>query len=254
MERFEQPQTVEIEKDQNLARVIFKHLELSAKNPNSPEIKIVVEKQPIVIEEGKSYANSSVLIDPETPRVHEIVTQAEKIKRFPENERLIELLKLLRQHIHYAYKDTLEKVAWADPELAKWVSENTGLSLSSGQTTNVPLSELFEKGYGVCRHLSVAYLYLAQKAGLGGCLMTASPGVIKNVERHGSKEKLFRSYKTGEPINDAHAWVEVKLSDGRWIPVDPSTRIIGDTPEYGNLSRGKLSGQWAWFRNQIRTK
>lgn len=63
MERFEQPKAIEIERTSEQATVTFKHLELNAENPNSPEIKVIVEKQPVIIEEGKSYGSSSVLVD-----------------------------------------------------------------------------------------------------------------------------------------------------------------------------------------------
>lgn len=154
--------------------------------------------------------------------------QAEAIKELPEEERPAALLHLLRDSVHYAYNDVLAKVAETDPDLAEWVAKNTGLD--SHQTSNVPLSELFGKGYGVCRHLSVAYLYLAQKAGLEGCLMNCEQGIIKNIERSDSKEKLFKSAEIGGPVS-AHTWAEVKLSDGRWVPVDPSTKLVGDSPE-----------------------
>lgn len=208
--------------------VLFKHLELDTNTPCSPEVKVVVEKQPIVIEEGKSYANFSVLIDKETEKVHNLVLQAEAIKNLPEHERPAAILNLLRDNIQYAHKDVLEKVSETDPELAQWVAKNTGLN--SFSTMNVPLSELVEKGYGVCRHLSVAYLYLAEKAGLEGCFMNSDSGTIKNIERTDTKEKLFKSTEIGKPVSP-HSWIEIKLSNGQWIPVDPSTKLVGDSPE-----------------------
>jgi hypothetical protein len=60
--------------------------------------------------------------------------------------------------------------------------------------------------------------------------MNSEQGTIKNIERIDSKEKLFKSAEIGGAVS-GHTWAEVKLSDGRWIPVDPSTKLVGDTPE-----------------------
>jgi transglutaminase-like putative cysteine protease len=75
------------------------------------------------------------------------------------------------------------------------------------------LSEFLEKGYGRCTQLSVAYLYLAQQAGIEGCFMGSDSGAIKNVLKD-ENTKLFRSAEVGAPVG-AHSWVELKLSDGR---------------------------------------
>lgn len=60
--------------------------------------------------------------------------------------------------------------------------------------------------------------------------MSSDWGVIKNIERSDTKQKLFRSAEVGKPVS-AHSWVEIKTSDGRWIPVDPSTKLVGDSEE-----------------------
>lgn len=95
-----------------------------------------------------------------------LATEAETLLELPENERPARVLEILRSKMHYAYNDVIEKLSETDPDLAKWVAENTGLNASS--VSNVTLSELMERGYGVCRHLATAYLWLAQKAGLKG--------------------------------------------------------------------------------------
>ncbi|MFZ2522303.1 MAG: transglutaminase-like domain-containing protein [Minisyncoccia bacterium] len=219
---------VEISATKESAVVSFRNLELNEQNPRSPEIKIVVEKQPVELVEGKSYVNSAVLIDKETERMQSLATQAEALLEIPENERPAKVLEILRSKMHYAYNDVLDKLSESDPDLAKWVAENTGLS--SPFSHDVPLSDLVEKGYGVCRHLSVAYLWLAQKAGLKGVLLSSEYGSIKNIERTDTKQKLFRSADIGKPVS-AHSWVEIKTSDGQWIPVDPSTKLVGDSEE-----------------------
>ena len=228
-ERVEQKEKgIEISATKERASASFRNLELNAQNPTSPEIRIVVEKQPIELVEGKSYGNYSVLIDRETERMQSLATQAEALLELPENERPVKILEILRDKMHYAYNDVIEKLSETDPDLAKWVAENTGLNAAS--VSNVPLSEIVEKGYGVCRHLATAYLWLAQKAGLKGVILSSDWGVIKNIERSDTKQKLFRSAEVGKPVS-AHSWVEIKTSDGRWIPVDPSTKLVGDSKE-----------------------
>jgi len=219
---------IEISATKEKASVSFRNLELDAQNPTSPEIGIVVEKQPIELVEGKSYGQYSVSIDKETERMQSITAEAEGFLELPENERPAKVLELLRSRMHYAYNDVIEKLSETDPDLAKWVAENTGLNRASG--SNVPLSEIVEKGYGVCNHLSVVYLWLAQKAGLEGVILSSDRGVIKNIERSDTKQKLFQSAEIGEPVS-AHSWVEIKTSDEEWIPVDPSTQLVGDSKE-----------------------
>lgn len=219
-------QTIEISAERQLAFVTFQNLELDVNNPKSPEICVVVEKQPIELVEGKSYCNHAVLIDKETESMGSIAKEAEALLELPEQERPAKVLEIFRQRVHYAYNDAIEKLSETDPELAKWVAENTGLNTAS--VSDVPLSQVIEKGYGVCRHLATAYLWLAQKAGLKGVILNSKRGVLKNIERSNTKEKLFKSAEIGQPVS-AHSWVEIKTSDGKWIPVDPSTKLVGDT-------------------------
>lgn len=219
-------QAIEISAEEQLASVAFQNLELNADNPRSPEIRVVVEKQPIELVEGKSYCNHAVLIDKETESMRSLVEEAEALLELPEQERPAKVLEIFRQRMHYAYDDTIEKLSETDPELARWVAKNTGLNAAS--FSDVPLSQVIEKGYGVCGHLATAYLWLAQKAGLRGVILSSDWGVLKNIERSDTKEKLFKSAEIGQPVSN-HSWVEIKTSDGRWIPVDPSTKLVGDT-------------------------
>jgi hypothetical protein len=225
-EQIEQSKSISIEKGENKASVIFKQLELNAEQPNSPDVRIVVEKQPIYLAEGESYADAAISIDSNADKLKEFEEPLSEIKELSEAERPMALLNLLREHVQYAYPDVMEKLAQNNPELAEWVAANTGLK---SQNRNVPLSDFLSKGYGICKQLSVAYLYFAQLVGIQGCFMSSANGVIKNVIKEGN-EKLFRSGEVGEPVS-GHSWVELRLSDGRWVPVDPTTKLVGDTPE-----------------------
>jgi len=219
-------QAIEISAEKQLASITFQNLELNADNPKSPEIIVVVEKQPIELVKGKSYCNHTVLIDQETESMTYLAKEAEALSELPERERPAKVLEILRRKMHYAYNDAIKKLSETDPELAKWVAENTGLNAAS--VSDVPLSQILEKGYGVCRHLAPAYLWLAQKAGLKGVILSSAWGVLKNIKRSDTQEKLFRSAEVGQPVS-GHSWVEIKTADGQWIPVDPSTKLVGDT-------------------------
>ncbi len=219
---------IELSPEKKIASVTFPNLELSAENPRSPEVRIVIEKQPIELVEGRSYSNHAVLIDKETEGMKTFAEEVETLLGLPEKERPARVLEIFRNRMRYAYNDTIEELSETDPDLAKWVAENTGLNSSA---SNVPLSQILEKGYGVCRHLAVAYLWLAQKAGLKGVILGSDWSVLKNIKRRDTGEKLFKSAKVGQPITAPHSWVEIKTSDGQWIPVDPSTNLVGDNED-----------------------
>ena len=149
---------VEISTTKKSASIFFHNLELNAQNSISPEVKIVVDKQPLAVVEGKSVCNYAVLIDRETEKMQSLAVQAEALLELAEIERPVKVLEILRSNMHYAYSDVVENLFKSEPELEKWVAENTGLNAS--HVSDVPLSQLVEKGYGVCRHLSAAYLWL----------------------------------------------------------------------------------------------
>jgi len=219
---------VELSPTGDKAVIVFNNLDLNAQNPTSPEIVLTVGKLPIKLTEGKTYCNFAVKIDKETPTMKTLASQAESLQALPEKTRPRALMELFKSQVHYAYDDVVAKLKETNPVLAEWVAKNTGLNSSSGLT--VPLSELIEKKYGICRHLAVGYLWLAQKAGLEGIIMTSNHGVLRNITRSDNGEKLFKSIEVGQTAS-AHAWTEIKLSDGKWIPADPTTELVGDTEE-----------------------
>ncbi len=233
----------EITFDKSGTTIIYRNLQLNADNPISSEVTVVVQKHPTTLLEGKSYASNTILIDGETERMSEMASQAEALKAVPETQRPRAVLDLLRSNVHYAYDDVVETVSKSDPELASWITLNTGVNASA---SNVPLSELIDKGHGVCRHLAVAYLWLAQKAGLVGTLMVSDYGGVKNVKRIDTGEQLFKSVEVGQPL-PAHAWTEIKTNDGQWIPVDPSVKLVGDTEEgLATFREAGYEGIWGY--------
>lgn len=180
----------------------------------------------------------NITLDTKSLKVQGMITQARALRDIPEREKPRRILQILRSNIHYAYNDVLEDIAKTDPELAKWVAENTGVRSSS--TRPLTFSEIVDKGYGVCRHLSAGMLLLAKEAGMEGAYLTYSGPIfdkpdpkymIKNVSRRDNGQPLFRGDEIGKPVWEGHAWVELRTSSGEWIPVDPSTQLVGDTPE-----------------------
>jgi hypothetical protein len=217
----------EITFDKKTSVIKYHNLNLDATHPTTPEVTLTIKKLPLPIIEGKIYGHYAVLVDTESEKMKIIVAQAEALKSLPETQRIRAVMELLRTNVHYAYNDAIDAVAKTNPDLANWIAINTGLNSSASE---IPLSEIFEKEYGICRHLSVAYLWLAQKAGLQGVLCRTREGTIKNIVRTDNGERLFKSFGVGETTS-GHMWTEIQLSDGTWIPVDPSTKLVADTPE-----------------------
>lgn len=220
-------QTPEVTHNDISVTILYKDLHLTTEHPTTTPVAITLEKQPLRIDEGKIYDWGLLVVDGETDKMQAIAMEAEALKKLPEAKRPRAVLELLRKHIHYAYADVMELVAQQNPELAAWVSTNTGLD---APMKKINLSDVFDKGYGICHHLSVTYLWLAQKAGLQGTLMSSGHQSIRNIDRIDKPGKLFQLTEIGE-FTGAHSWNEIRLSDGRWVPIDPSTQLVGDTEE-----------------------
>jgi len=218
---------IEINPDGSSATVSFEHLELDIQHPVSDEVLVLVEKRPRELVEGESYLYGDVLLATDSEKMAALADRAQLLKELPEHERARPLLELLRSELNYAHSDEIEALSETDPERAQWISVNSGVSATAD---NVPLSDVFEAGFGVCRELSVGYLWLAQQAGLRGVLSNSRYGTIQNIQRTDTDEPLFKSVDVGEPPND-HVWVELQMSDGTWLPVDPSVRLVGDNEE-----------------------
>ena len=222
---------VEISYETNTASIVFHELELTPQNPTSPKIEVVVGRNPIEIREGNSYCQNALFIDKETEKMKSIAKEAEEASTLPETERIKKVLEIFKNYIHYAYKEDIDKLAESDSESANWIREN----IIKKAENKVPISQVFEKGYGICRHMAPAYLWLAQKAGLKGLIATrAGKGIIKNITRTDNNNKKL--FKTDIP---GHAWIEIQLGDGRLVPVDPSVEdgLVGDTEESLDMFR-----------------
>lgn len=223
-----QKTNVTIEYTDKKATAQFSNLDLDHEHPLSPEVSVTFEKEPLPpLEEGKVYGQGTATIDAETPLMQELSRQAEALRALPELERLRPLYTILSSHFSYASHAAVDALGETDPGRAEWVRSHVSLD---GRSVNIPLSQVIEHGYGICQHFAIMYLWLAQKADLRGIFIHVLAGWLRNIMRSDTGQPLFKTeFEEGEA--PAHAFVEIQLSDGRWIPIDPTVNLFGDTTE-----------------------
>lgn len=210
----------------------------------SPFVKVDAQKDPYMLELtiqkqltpiGLGTIIESITIDDQSSKLKRMTEEARVLTDLPEKQRQRPLLAIVGQNMKYAYPWVMEQLANDDPELAASVDEKT--SLKSWPSTLLTLSEVVDLGYGICRHLSVVMLVLAKSAGLQGAHMAYQPipddptSNIINVVRKDTGKPLFLSIGAGEPFARGHTYLEILMGSGEWIPVDPTTGLIGDTED-----------------------
>lgn len=196
------------------------HVELASKE-QPLDFQVTLEKQPTKITNGTVIEN--ITVDRENPAIQPMLEQARQLKDIPERERPRKIMELLRSNVQFAYNEVVDELAKTKPELAEWVARNTGINSSSA--TPLRLSEFVDAGHGVCRHLSVAMLVLADEAGMQGAYQTTAPHreakyTAHNVVRRDNGEPLFKMSKVDDPIG-GHAWVEIRTSKGEGYLLTP---------------------------------
>lgn len=222
---------IEISEDRLAAIIIVKEISLDDESPVGPTVDIRYTREPNKLEPGDiiSYTGARpIRIDEHETQIRNLSSQAELLRSLEPKDRPRALLELMSEHVSFAYPSVLEKLHETDPDEAAWLKEN--ISLEGNSHAQISLSEIVHHGYGICAHLSPLYLWLAQKAGLEGVLTTHAQKKMTNVTRRDNNEPLFKSVAIGQPVAD-HMWVEIYLQNGERILVDPSTRLVGDTPE-----------------------
>src|SRR5579872_4281337 len=223
-----------IMQDATRAEVTFPHVSLRSDSPPL-RIGLTLKKQITSVPEIE-------LAPDELPGLVQLVSEARAIREFPERERPRRLMELLRSKVTYSYATTLAELAETQPELVNRVQANN----RSIPAINIGLlREAVRLGYANCSPLTIGLLILGKEAGLEGAFLGNAPGAgkrkagmaedpnpIVNIIRPDTHEGLFKSDSNyGVSIPAAHAWAEFRMSDGKWIPVDPSTQLVGDTPE-----------------------
>lgn len=219
-------------KNENGVFIVSSPLVELASNKEPLKLAITLEKVPQLIEDGVEI--NEITIDRKSPKLQEMLKEAASLREIPEREKPRKIMELLRSKVSYAYDNMIAELGKTNPSLAKWVTKNITDCISSP----ISLSEIIDSGFGVCRHLSVAMLALAKETGINGSLVSnATPDSkpelgIKNVIRRDNGESLFKTLPVGTIQSRAgHIWVEFQMSNGEWIPVDPSTLLVGDTEE-----------------------
>lgn len=218
------------------AEITIPNLLLQSPEDHSKEFSIQFEKEPIDLEMGKTYAQYAVF-DKENDKMLSIAKELEQYKDLPEKEKLLKVLDVLRKNIQYPFKKDIEDLKTTNPDLTEWVEKS---NMFSSAWSPINLSDTFEKGYGICGNLSLAYLYLADKVGLKGIILSSDE--ITNINRTDNNEPLFKLVDVGQRAPE-HFWCEIELSSGEWVPVDPSTKLIGDEKGIEDFKKANYVGR-----------
>lgn len=223
---------IEISFSDRSAEINFLNLDLEREEDSSDDIEIVFDKKPITLKKDKLYAQYTIY-DKESEKMKAVAEECLEFKDLPEKELLHKILEILRKNIDYPFEKKVEEIRKNDPDLADWIDKNTPINNYPLGGVN-KLSDIFEKGYGICGNMSVAFLYLAEKVDLRGIIFYGDE--IKNILRSDNNEPLFKSREVGSPA-PTHSWCEIKLSNGEWVPVDPATKLIGDENGIGDFKK-----------------
>jgi hypothetical protein len=206
-----------------------------------PDISLEIGGDPLVfsvtLQKEVTSLKPEEPVGDELPALQDMLTAAKALRAIPEQERPRQIMELLRSRVQYAHQGAIKKIEESDQQLATEVRDFNGFPPLLQLST---LRRAVQLGYGICGPLSVGMLVLGKEAGLEGAFLGNSPRAgkasgddpnpIKNVIRLDNNQPLFKGDKNyGHSIPVAHSWVEFKLSDGTWMPVDPSAELVGDT-------------------------
>lgn len=203
----------------NESEIHFENVHITPEQPLNFKVRAV--KQPVEIESGDEIGPNKIRVIIEG-MVEDIMKEAESLRELPENERLSAILKLVREKLVYPYSEIIENTKKENSELGEWLEKRFG---KNPHYLHSEINEYLEKRYGDCKIMAVLYLLLAQSAGLKG-IYASSILPIKNLERPDTKEPIFKSIGVNCDMV-SHAWVEIQLEDGTWVPIDISANMLG---------------------------
>ncbi|RLI91705.1 MAG: hypothetical protein DRO95_03810, partial [Candidatus Altiarchaeales archaeon] len=181
------------------------------------EINIKIRRHPITITEGDILKETKIDSSEEIEKLKE---SARKLRELPEIERIKEINRLVRETLRFPYIEE----GLSEEEYKRRVKER---DKKFGKIVN--LSDIVRGGEGLCRHFVALYCVLAQEAGLKVAPQGGDVDNIMIMHPEEGERKLFKERALGARV--PHAWVEVELSDGTWIPVDPTLNILGTEKE-----------------------
>jgi hypothetical protein len=201
--------------------------------PEKPfEFDVHVKKEPITIKDGDRVTGNGIEVR-HRGQLLELMTEAHALQELSELERIHKLVDLVHSKLTYPYPETIAQEQVQNPKKGKWLDE----VFAKGGWATQDVTSFLENGYGDCKVMVTTFLVLAQEAGLEGiaCSDKNHSGALKNLIRPDTGKPIFKMGEIEQDVTFSHAWTEIQLSDGSWIPIDPTTRLIGDTPEMLNF-------------------
>ncbi len=134
------------------------------------------------------------------PQLRKWIKEAQKLRKLPEQERLVKLAQLV-----YTELSPRDKNLKSMAVFEKWLPTKENQPLLIGEVKGL--------GAGVCRHKSLLFKVLADEAGL--------------------QTALVRGFAEDDSGAGGHAWNEVTLANGKTLVVDPTNPANWEFPEVG---------------------
>jgi hypothetical protein len=203
--------------------LFFENVEITPDKPY--EFSLRLEKHPIEVNDGDELGSDAVKVRFEG-ELASLMEKATELKDLPEKERIAALVDLVRSKLSYPFPEAIEAAKKENPELGEWLEFYFGKNPK--QSFGIDAGECISRGYGDCKIMSAVYLAAGKSAGLKGIV---AGGHVKNIERPDTNSLIFKSSELQRDQEVGHAWVEIQLSDGTWVPVDVSTNMIAPDPE-----------------------
>lgn len=112
--------------------------------------------------------------------------------------------------------------------LVGWIQENLTYSKEVGEGVRLTDAQVLQVRAGVCDEFSTLFIGLCRSLGLPARYVSGYSS---------DNENLYRKLETG------HAWAEVWVPGGGWLPVDPTW---GDLGNAGRIATGGGASRYEW--------
>lgn len=208
----------------------FVRPETLVREDNPSIISVTVKKEVTSVPE-------EIDLDQEPQELRDLIYKVRSLRTFPERNRPRQIMDLLRKKIDYSFETTLLELGKDDRDLPQAVRRNNASPLIGASV----LREAVRLRFANCNALAISMLILGKEAGLEGAYLTNAPYLgekfgedpnpIRNVLREDTNQKLFREYEINQNLPEGHSWVELRTRESEWIPVDPATKLVGDSEE-----------------------
>lgn len=208
----------------------FPNLEITPEQPF--EFNIGLKKIPLSIKDGDNLGGNCTEVKFEG-KLADLMRQAAELQTLPEDQRILKLVELVRANLVYPYSETINELKQTDSKLAQWLADRFG---DEAKIVNgISVNDCLDRGYGNCKIMTSTFLVLAQAAGLRGMFGQNGEDKVSNLIRPDTGASMFKMGEVGRPVTFSHAWAEVQLQDGSWIPVDLTANMAALTPEMFDL-------------------